>query len=193
MATESLCSVGDCIKPARTRGMCAIHYNRLWRTGDAGGSIKKRGEPLRWMHEHVSYVGSECLMWPFQRNNVGYAVLSSHGGKASAARYMCSLVNGEPPDPSFDTAHSCGKGADGCVHPKHVSWKTRAGNMQDAITHGTTTRGTKNAQSVLSEGDVRAIRALQGTMMYKEIAPLFRISPAAVGLIMRRERWAWLT
>lgn len=64
--------------------------------------------------------------------------------------------------------------------------------MQDAIVHGTTTRGTKNAQSALTEEDVRAIRALKGRMMYKDIAPVFGVSPSAVGLIMRGKRWAWL-
>lgn len=172
--------------------MCATHYLRLWRTGEAGGSIEERGRPMKWLIAHVGYCGDDCLIWPFQRNNLGYATVSDGGQKRSAARLMCTLAHGEPDTPDLDTAHSCGRGHEGCIHPGHLSWKTRQANSQDAIIHGTTTRGAKNAQATLSDDDVRRIRSMRGTMMYKEIAPLFGVTPSAIGLIMRRERWGWL-
>lgn len=193
MAAKSLCSVNGCGKPVRTLGYCQIHYNRFWRLGDAtiGGPIKSRGAPTRFLRSHVLYAGAECLLWPFERNNLGYAVVSKNGKKVSAARIMCQLAHGDPTDRALDTAHSCGNGHQGCVHPQHLSWKTRLGNMQDAMLHGTTTKGEKNPQASLTEKDVRAIRAMKGAM-YKDIAPVFGITPSAVGLIMRGERWGWL-
>lgn len=192
MATKSLCSVDGCRKPARTHGMCGTHYIRLWRTGERGGVIIERGKPMEWLLAHVGHTGNECLIWPFQRNNAGYATISQGGKKRSAARIMCRMVHGDPESPDLDTAHSCGNGHEGCINPSHLSWKTRSGNMQDAIMHGTTTRGMKNTQASLTENDVRRIRSMQGSMMYKEIAPLFGVTPSAIGLIMRRERWGWV-
>ena len=193
MAKSRICSIDGCGKPMRTRGMCAIHYNRMRRTGDPGTVIIRRGAPMQWLLAHVNYSGGECLLWPFQRNNSGYATISQMGKKRSAARIMCNMAYGSPRSASDDTAHSCGKGHLGCINPRHLSWKTRAGNMQDAIDHGTSAKGTKNPQSSLNEDDVRAIRALKGRLMYKEIAPIFGITPSAVGLIMRGERWGWLS
>jgi len=191
MAIRALCSVEDCDKPTRTRGFCATHYLRLWRTGETGGEIVGRGEPFAWLMAHINHVGEECLMWPFQRNNVGYATISKRGRKTSAARMMCVLAHGEPETSEIDTAHSCGRGHLGCVNPSHVRWASRSENMKDAIGHGTTTKGERNAQAALTEADVRAIRLMAG-VPYKQIARQFGISPSAVGLIMRRERWGWL-
>ncbi len=191
MATRALCSVDGCGKPARTLGYCATHYIRFWRTGEAGGPIAWRGGPLVWLKKHVGHDGDECLIWPFERNNRGYAVISRRGRKTSAARMMCSMAHGEADAPEIDTAHSCGNGDQGCVNPGHVRWASRSENMQDAILHGTTTRGTKNARAALTEREVRAIRGMAGTP-YREIAQQFGVTPSAVGLIMRRERWGWL-
>ena len=41
----SLCSVSDCVTPARTRGLCRKHYMRNYRHGDPG--IKNRTGPRR--------------------------------------------------------------------------------------------------------------------------------------------------
>lgn len=192
MATRPLCSVDGCGKPWRTLGMCAVHYNRHWRGADVDVQIVHRGGPSAWIADHINHSGDECLPWPFQRNNMGYATVSVAGKKRSAARVMCEARHGPPPSPSHDTAHSCGKGHEGCMNAAHLSWKTRVGNMQDAIDHGTTTRGEKNTQAVLTKNDVIEIRAMGTIAPYKVVAKAFNISTSAVGLIVRRERWGWL-
>ena len=192
MAIRALCSVDGCGKPGRTLGYCGTHYLRVWRTGEAGGLIPRRGGPMAWIRAHVTHEGEDCLTWPFQRNNAGYATVSVKGKKRSAARIMCRLKNGTPSDPSLDTAHSCGNGHLACMNSEHLRWATVTENMHDAIEHGTTTRGVKNAQASLTEADVRAIRSLKDKKLYREIASMFGVTPSAVGLIMRRERWAWL-
>lgn len=42
MANKSICIIEDCNKPARGRGYCQSHYQRLWRYGDplAGGPYR---------------------------------------------------------------------------------------------------------------------------------------------------------
>lgn len=194
MATKSLCSIDGCSKSARSLGYCPAHYARHWKFGDAlaGGEMRPRGAPMRWLMAHVSYTGDDCLPWPFQRNNLGYATISVGGKKRSAARLLCTEAHGEPPSSESDTAHSCGNGHLACMNPNHVSWKSRAENSEDAIQHGTTTKGERNAQSTLTREQIASIRGLKGRLMYKDIAPLFGVTPSAIGLIMRGERWGWL-
>lgn len=191
MATKPLCSVDGCGKPWRTLGMCGAHYLRHFRGADVNAPMKRRGAPRAWIESIIHYDGDECRFWPFARRK-GYAIVADGKGiNRSAARVVCRLIHGDPPDESMDTAHACGNGHLGCMTPRHLSWKTHAGNMQDAIGHGTTTRGEKNAQSTLTSSDVLGIRAMAG-VPYKVIAAKFSVTPSAVGLIMRRERWGWL-
>lgn len=192
MAEKPLCSVEGCDNPRRSLGLCAAHYNRRWRTGDTGGEIKPRGAPLEWIASHIAYDGDDCLIWPFGRLPNGYGRAFFRGTWRSAARVMCTLAHGEPDHPHLDTLHSCGNGHLACMNPQHVRWGTRAQNMGDAITHQTTTRGAKNAQAVLTEDDVRSIRLMASAERYADVAVRFGISPSAVGLIVRRERWGWL-
>lgn len=192
MAEKPLCSVEDCGKPARTRGWCAVHYNQFHRTGRVGGLINRRGQRLVWIAEHVSHQGDECLLWPFSRLPNGYGRVFFEGTYRSAARVMCQKANGAPASPEMETLHSCGNGHLGCMNPRHVRWGTRLENMQDAIAHETTTRGARNSQAVLLEDQVREIRRLAVDTPYAVVADKFSITPSAVGLIVRRERWGWL-
>lgn len=135
------------------------------------------GAAVRWLREHASYDGDGCLIWPFARLKNGYGTLAYLGDCHYAHRFMCELVNGPPPSPLHETAHSCGKGHEGCAHPKHLSWKTKSGNMLDSKRHGTHIRSRRNR---LKPEQVAHIRALKGTMTQAEIAGMFKISEPTV-------------
>ncbi|WP_052207744.1 hypothetical protein [Sphingopyxis fribergensis] len=64
--------------------------------------------------------------------------------------------------------------------------------MADSVEDGTRARGGANAQSKLSEGDVREIRSLIGTMRKKDIAARFGVNADHVRAIERGIVWAWL-
>lgn len=194
MAHNSLCSIIDCGKPARTRGMCSTHYNQWLETPDAM-AIKgpANGTLSAWLLANVEWNGAGCLLWPFSRNPNGYACqVRMDGQVAYAHHHMCRLAEGEPPSPDHEVAHSCGNGRNGCVDPRHVRWATRLENMDDMIGHGRTNRGTKCPTSQLTDDQVRDIRRLSGTMSQKRIAALFSTSQGNVCNIILRKRWAWL-
>lgn len=141
----------------------------------------------RWLVSHAGWVGEECLIWPFSRNPSGYACQVRLNGRLTYAhRHMCELANGPPPSPLSDTAHSCGRGKDGCVNPRHLRWASRADNMQDAIGHGTSGR---SQLSHLSAQDVAEIRRLKGHASQRDIAKRFGISQGAVSNITTGKRW----
>jgi hypothetical protein len=173
-----------------------MHYERWRAHGDpliCLVSVPPRGEPKRYLCEVVlAYEGDECLIWPFGTNEHGYGVLTSLGGSRIVARHVCEEVNGPPPTPEHEAAHSCGKGRLACVTKRHLSWKTSAGNKADMVEHGTRLRGERSGLSKLTEPEVRQIIALKGIKSQSKIADQFGVSQRHVGRIHRHENWAWL-
>lgn len=192
MANSRICSIDGCGKKHMARGWCAAHYRRWGRNADplAGGTAP--GEPLRFFTDIiVPYEGDDCLIWPYSRNNKGYAIMAADGRDVLTHRQTCVAVYGSPPTPKHQAAHLCGKGHEGCVNPRHLSWKTRSENEADKVIHGTSNRGERCGASKLTEADVREIRVMLGTRTHAEIAKLFAVSRQTVSAIHARKRWAW--
>lgn len=190
MSTDGPCAVEGCTKPVRTKGFCHDHYHRFRIHGNPLGGGTVRGEPLRWLREHVSYSGTDCLIWPFGNTGHGHGVVNFKGKVAPASRVMCILVNGEPALGKNHAAHSCGRGGEGCVHPAHLRWATPKENAEDKHLHGTFGRGDKIGTSKLTEQSVRAIRAL--ALPDAEIAAIFKITKGTVYAIKTKRSWGWL-
>ena len=90
---------------------------------------------MEWLLDHVSFEGEECLIWPFNKQN-GYAgCISADGRRQYACRVMCKLAHGPAPTPKHEVAHSCGKGDEACINPKHLRWATSAENGADRKLH----------------------------------------------------------
>lgn len=138
------------------------------------------GAAIRWIHEHFGYASEDCLTWPFCRNKQnGYGSFGHMGKRYYAHRFMCELVNGAPP-PAHECAHSCGKGHEGCVNPRHLSWKTKSGNLRDCSAHGTSARNRWSRFGRLTQEQVTAIKALKGKETQDKIAARFGISASSV-------------
>lgn len=187
------CSVDGCKKPVKveSRRLCSAHYQRWYTHGNPlGGRKTMTGEPERYFREVVlAYEGDDCLCWPYSWAGRGYGTLNGQ----YVHRLVCEYVNGEPPTPEHEAAHSCGKGHLACVTKGHLSWKTHIGNMADTIEHGTRSRGERNSVAKLTEADVRKILSLKGSAPQREIAIQFRVTQQTVSDICRGKRWAWLT
>lgn len=144
---------------------------------------KGKGRAIKWLRAHIGYTGDDCLKWPFSTVD-GYGNFGHLGQHCYAHRTMCELVNGPAPSPSHEAAHSCGNGNEGCVNPRHLSWKTKTGNQLDRVAHGNFKKRTK-----LNETQAAEIRALKGKMPQREIARLYGISRPNVSLIHTGNSW----
>jgi DNA-binding transcriptional regulator YiaG len=123
---------------------------------------KGKGKCIAWLREHVAYRSDECLIWPFSRNpELGYGMFGLNGEMLYAHRWMCEEVNGPPPTPQHQAAHSCGRGHDGCVAPTHLRWKTISENLLDKRRHGTHAGG-KGSRATLTAVQIEEIRAARG-------------------------------
>jgi len=140
----------------------------------------------------MAYDGDECLPWPFTRNSDGRGQIWD-GAKASLVhRMVCERVNGPPPTPKHEAAHSCGHGHLACATKGHLSWKTPTENAADKIIHGTLIRGEQQWMAKLTETDVHEIRSLLGTTTKQSIATTFGVSPDNIRAIEIGRSWAWL-
>lgn len=79
----------------------------------------------------LSYDGDECLTWPYAKDGHGYGQLFRGGRNFTVSRLVCIEVNGPPPGPDYDAAHTCDNGHLACVAKRHIVWKTHAENMLD--------------------------------------------------------------
>lgn len=76
---------------------------------------------------------------------------------------------------------------------ENLEWGSHKENAADAIAHGTTTKGAKNARAKITEADVIEIRrrlAVGESISY--IAKEFAVSPACIHDIRGKRTWGWL-
>lgn len=190
----SACLVDKCGNPTLRKGYCNAHYLRLWRHGDPLGGGTPKGDLKRWINDvALRHTGDECLTWPFSKNGKGYGTLSVNGKTGEAHRYICNLVNGPPPTPKHQAAHSCGKGHEACISPIHLGWKTNAENKADKLVHGTHNRGERHVNAKLTEPEAREILSLKGLELQRQIAKRFMVSPSLISGIHAGLKWSWLS
>jgi hypothetical protein len=190
------CTIEGCGTEVRykTLRMCQKHYLRQKRYGDPLGGRTPNGEPERYFREVVmAYEGDECLLWPYAKNERGYAVLQRGNRAKRLQRLICEERHGPPPTRKHEAAHSCGRGEDGCVTKRHLDWKTSKENKADMLVHGTRPFGERNGSSRFTEAQVLRIFSLKGKMLQREIAALEGVRQWDVSSIHRGRTWGWLT
>jgi hypothetical protein len=147
------------------------------------GRGRGKGRAFEWICKHVSYDEKKCLFWPFSKN-YGHAGLFGYCGKAyKPARLMCLLANGAPPSEKHRASHTCGRGNKGCIHPRHLVWKTISEARRDDVRNGhwkSYGRGGK-----ITPAEAAEIRALRDTKKAAEIAKMYGLSPHRISEILR--------
>lgn len=190
---KRICSILGCGKFCRGHGYCHAHYRRWVKYGDPLAGATYKGAVPAWCKEHASYSGDECLIWPFNRIGTNQRGIVNIGGRnIIASRYMCMVAHGEPPTPSHEAAHSCGKGHLACVNPRHLRWATAKENKADMVGHGTVLRGERNPGAKITAEEVLRIRSMHPANTHKDIARMFGVSRQQIGSIVNRKTWAHL-
>lgn len=146
----------------------------------ASGWNRGKGQAVQWLRDHANYSYDYCLIWPFSSLCRGYGQFGYLGKSHYAHRFMCELTHGPAPTPDLEAAHSCGRGHEGCVNPRHLSWKTKSENLSDSRGHGTQTRNTYGNAGRLSKEEAHQIWRMKGVKLQREVADLFKVSESTV-------------
>jgi hypothetical protein len=154
-----------------------------------GGHNRGKGKGVQFLRAHVNHIGGECLIWPMGRDRYGYPICGYDGLIYKAHRLMCEFVNGPPPSPEHQAAHSCGNGMGGCVHPQHLRWATPKENGEDMSRMGRCWRKKGSPRRKLTEEQVGQILALKGKMTQYAIAKLFGVQNKHISSIHRGRQW----
>lgn len=176
-----------------------MHYMRWWEHGDPL-FVKFRqspaGAPAAFLEAALAWQEDACLLWPFSKNNVGYAQINVGPGKKKklVTRIICERANGAPSTDGHLATHSCGNGHLGCISPKHLRWGTYADNAADMVRHGRSTRGERSTSAKLTRDQALAVyqRANAGESQQR-LSREFGITQTAVSRIKRGINWRWLT
>lgn len=192
MANQSLCSIPGCDKPAYAKGWCKRHYGRALRNGHPLAGRPAQGEPKQWLISVLDQPETnDCILWPFAVGSSGYGVFVEDGKQLYAHSTICEIAHGNRPEGDVHAAHICGVRL--CINPAHVRWASRSENEQDKLDHGLSNRGERCGRSILTEGNVRDIRAMLARgETQKHVAEVFGVSEGAINSIHRRQNWAWL-
>lgn len=97
-----------------------------------------------------------------------------------------------PCPPGLEVCHNDGNAGNNRL--ANLRYDTRSSNLMDRVAHGTHGRGEANAQHILTEREVREIRALASarSVSQDDIAAQFGISQSLVSNIHLRRAWGWL-
>jgi len=191
MASLGICSIPDCARAVRTKGMCNAHYLRLLRHGDPCAGGLSPGEPLRFLNEALVYTGDDCLLWPFGLCNTGYGQVRWNAKPRTVHSVVCECVHGPRPSTKHEVAHSCGERR--CCNPRHLRWATRAENEADKVAHERSNRGERQGASKLTETAVRAIRAAGNIASQAFLARQYGVCQSTISDVRSGRRWGWLT
>jgi hypothetical protein len=189
--SPAICTVDDCGRRPLARGLCGKHYQRVYLNGSVALKGTARGEAAAFLMGHVNYQGDDCLIWPYSRNRDGYATVGRGGRNMKASREMCALAHGDPPFIGAQAAHSCGRGHDGCVNPKHIRWATVQSNSDDKILHGTQARGEMHGKAKLTAAQVQEARARyeRGGIGLKQLGAHYGLSYSGMRSAVRGVNW----
>lgn len=181
-----ICSIEGCGRKHLAKGYCDLHYWRNHRHGSPFANPDNDGQPLAWLTKHARWESDACLPWPYGRNSHGYGSIAFGGKHIGAHRAMCIIAHGEPPFPAAHAAHSCGRGHEGCVNPKHLRWASAAENHGD---RRFTREGTRRVGNLkLTDSQCREMLARKGAVSQKALADEYGVSEAAVSRLFNGSR-----
>lgn len=149
----------------------------------------KRGKTLAWIEDLLAAEPTdECINgWPYSTCR-GYPQLRIEGRLVRAAHIVLERT-GRPRPEEVEACHTCGNNP--CLNPRHLRWDTHAANMADRVAHGTANRGERHGMSVLTEEQVREIRASKESA--RTLGDRFGVSEWAIYKVRSGRSWGWLS
>lgn len=178
--------------------MCSAHYNRLSTGQDMNDPVRdvvRSGSDLDRLKAKVKIDPvSGCWIWQASLSTNGYGQIKFGDRPVLAHRVSRILHNGEIPGDgskygTMNVLHKCDNQL--CVNPEHLFLGDQSDNANDAVSKSRWgkrgMKGEKHGRALITESDVRAIRASELTG--RTLAEKYGLSPGAIQHIRLRRTW----
>jgi hypothetical protein len=138
-------------------------------------------------------VVSKSGCWEWQGSvfkNTGYGCITINSKPCLAHRVSYEQSYGEIPN-KLMILHKCNNKL--CINPEHLYAGTHNDNMKD-MANADTLKGERNANSILTEKQVKEIKELisERKMFYKDIADRYGVRRQTIKDIALGRTWSWL-
>lgn len=158
-----------------------------------GAAITDNSAIAFWSKVDISKNKNDCWNWMGARKPKGYGNVRIDKKYMLSHRVAFALANGQIPK-GFMVCHVCDNPS--CCNPSHLMLGTCKSNAADMLIKNRqkdiiyAARGEKNGNSKLTSSDVVKIRRLyeRGAKL-TDIADMHKVSPQAIGSIVRMETW----
>ena len=193
MQATRVCSVPECDRPHKGRGLCDMHLQRLRRTGTTDSPVRSLADRF-W--EKVDKRGpNECWEWQGARRVSGYGAIypgeSGRSGPSLKAHRVSLQLAGVDID-GLVVRHRCDNPP--CVNPAHLEIGEQVENVADMVGRGRHSHGTSRPRARLTEAEVTEIRRRVANGEYhRVIAADYRISRSRVTMIANGKAWRHVT
>ena len=154
-----MCSVDSCERPAHCKGMCQMHYLRLYKTS----SIEAKTPVDRLRSKYIVNVSTGCWDWLAYVNSDGYGMFKHKGMMTLAHKASYELLAQAVPD-NFELDHICHNRK--CVNPDHLRVVTHTENVWNRIKPVSST-GVVGV-SVRDSGKFRATLIRNGKVIFRK-------------------------
>ena len=150
--------------------------------------MSQRSDKVQWIETLLAEAGAGCRDWPWARDSSGYGQVWWEG-RVQRLTHVVLTGSGLPRRESAEACHSCDRPP--CCAPWHLRWGTPLDNAADRLARGQQVRGERTGNAVLTEADVRRMRALRAEgYLVREVAVAVGTSLSQASRILRGETWA---
>lgn len=184
MATNRICNVDGCCKPAKSRGWCNTHYEKWRRNGSPTANALRRSMLERFAEKH-SISKSGCWNWSGAKDSSGYGHFGVGRAVSRKAHRVSYALHIGPIPEGLQVCHKCDNPS--CVNPDHLFLGTAQDNMTDAKNKKRIACGERSGVSRLTDDDVRFIRT--SALSERKVAALLGVHRGTVNAVRSGRTW----
>jgi|SRR5882724_1180439 len=197
--SDRTCSVEDCEKPLKARGLCGTCWYQARKAGmpliyEYKGRRQIAVTPLadRYWAKVIktSIHTDDCWGWSGYCDPNGYGRLGAERSRKVLLAHHVSWDIHFPDNPrtTLNICHKCDNPP--CTRPDHLFLGSQVENIQDMIKKGRGAKGIRHFNVKLLETDVRLIRTQYDAKVKRsDIAQQFNVSAGTVTRIGKRQGW----
>lgn len=184
------CKIAGCVKVAKRRGWCHMHYSRWRSTGDSLKTKKGAWDESaseRLLRRSTPAV-SGCIVWTGACDKDGYGKFTKKGWPDRAHQAAFVASNGEIPDGQI-VRHTCDNPP--CINPDHLVAGSFADNAADRVQRERFNRESKRYNRVrLSMDLAREIRAKHSQGVSRAaLAAEYGVGADQVSRVVHHNNW----